>query len=341
MVKLSEKEQLKILNKKGVVSISSTESEDLKPKLVGGRDSGEKSIVVRVKKKLPKNEISKKDLIPSKINGILTDVQETDEIHFLSLSRTDKWVPAPGGVSCGHFNITAGTLGMWASRNGVWGILSNNHVLANVNKGKIGDSILQPGTYDGGTMSDEIAKLSIIIPIEITGDISKCPIAGGIVNALNFCAKIARRKTRIPNPVLRAAVNYVDCSWAEALDIKYIDTVILEIGIPEGEYEFKVGDEAEKSGRSSGLTSSQVSSTSAAINVNMGDGRIASFLDQVEFNTPGFIIPGDSGSIILLKSQKLVGALAFAGSDTLNYGNKYSRVKSALNLDTISSLRIL
>lgn len=90
MAKLTEKEQLKILSKKGVVSISNTRTEELKPKLIGGVDSGEKSIVVRVKKKLPKNEMTKRDLIPSKINGILTDVQETDEIHFLSLSRTDK-----------------------------------------------------------------------------------------------------------------------------------------------------------------------------------------------------------------------------------------------------------
>ena len=56
------------------------------------------------------------------------------------------------GVSVGHFTITAGTLGSFAvyRKTGEVVILSNNHVLANENRARAGDAVLQPGKYDGG-----------------------------------------------------------------------------------------------------------------------------------------------------------------------------------------------
>ena len=56
------------------------------------------------------------------------------------------------GASIGHFKITAGTLGGFVrSRDdSTMLILSNNHVLANENKAKKGDAIIQPGPFDGG-----------------------------------------------------------------------------------------------------------------------------------------------------------------------------------------------
>ena len=62
------------------------------------------------------------------------------------------------GTSIGHFTVTAGTLGCFVRTNaGEPRILSNNHVLADENKGKRGDPILQPGTADGGTRRHDIA----------------------------------------------------------------------------------------------------------------------------------------------------------------------------------------
>jgi hypothetical protein len=55
-----------------------------------------------------------------------------------ALSHRFRIRPAPGGVSVGHFAITAGTLGCLAlglnpPRNNRLMVLSNNHVLANSN----------------------------------------------------------------------------------------------------------------------------------------------------------------------------------------------------------------
>jgi hypothetical protein len=64
--------------------------------------------------------------------------------------------PLRTGLSVGHHAITAGTLGGFlrvASEepdlSGALHLLSNNHVLADENRAKVGDVILQPGRYEG------------------------------------------------------------------------------------------------------------------------------------------------------------------------------------------------
>ena len=72
----------------------------------------------------------------------------------------------PIGVSTGHPDITAGTIGARVKSGGnVWA-LSNNHVYADANAASAGDAVIQPGTYDGGSSSaDDIGMLSDFEPI--------------------------------------------------------------------------------------------------------------------------------------------------------------------------------
>lgn len=69
------------------------------------------------------------------------------------------------GGSVGHVKITAGTLGCFVTpRDGNAEedfILSNDHLLANENKARKGDSIVQPGPDDGGrTAKDKVGSLA-------------------------------------------------------------------------------------------------------------------------------------------------------------------------------------
>ncbi|HLQ45222.1 MAG TPA: hypothetical protein VK137_10870, partial [Planctomycetaceae bacterium] len=73
------------------------------------------------------------------------------------------------GCSIGHHKITAGTLGCFVQSRTTNAtlILSNNHVLANENKAKAGDAILQPGRFDGGTNpADIVATLQKFIRLK-------------------------------------------------------------------------------------------------------------------------------------------------------------------------------
>ena len=323
--KVVKKFTAELLQKRNVVMVG------LGTKKVGGVDTGKVAMVVGVKQKLPLSELAAEDVVPTQIKGLVTDVIEVGEIKLLSdsLDRTGKWRPAPGGVSIGHYQITAGTLGRLVHKNGEPMILSNNHVLANVNEAQIGDPILQPGAYDGGTVDkDEIAKLQNFIEIQILGP-SSCSVANAVVNIGNFLARLFWRETRLM-AFAGLEGNLVDCAIAKPNQDKDVTDTILEIDGATGEVEPQVGMAVKKSGRSSGITHDQINQVNVTANVNVGEGRMALFTDQ--FAMGAMSEAGDSGSIILSEDNKCVGLL-FAGSDTITIANRYSNVKAKLGLD--------
>ena len=78
------------------------------------------------------------------------------------------------GSSISHFSVTAGTLGCFvanADDSKEELILSNNHVMADENRGRAGDPILQPGSVDGGrTSRDTVATLRRYIRLRKKGN---------------------------------------------------------------------------------------------------------------------------------------------------------------------------
>lgn len=323
--KIAKKYAIQLLQKKNVTMVG------LGTKRVKGEDTGKTALVIGVKQKLPLAQLAIEDIIPAQIKGLDTDVIEVGEIKLLNEEpdRKKKWRPAPGGVSIGHYQITAGTLGCLVYKNGEPMILSNNHVLANVNEAEIGDSILQPGKYDGGTVeNDEIAKLHQFVEIKILG-VSDCSVAKAVANIANFLARLFGRRTKLI-PVGGLEGNTVDCAIARPNQGDDVENTILEVGTITGEVEPVVGLKVKKSGRSSGLTHGQVNQIDVTANVQVGEGRIAIFTDQIAMGAMSQ--PGDSGSIILTEDNKLVGLL-FAGSDAITIANRYSNVKAKLGLD--------
>ena len=73
--------------------------------------------------------------------------------------------PLRPGLSVGHPDVTAGTLGGFVRRPGADGllVLSNNHVLADSDAASEGDPALQPGVADGGTAEDRIGTLAAFV----------------------------------------------------------------------------------------------------------------------------------------------------------------------------------
>ena len=98
---------------------------------------------------------SRKVDIPSKVEGLSVVVKSTG--RFRAFATTDRFPrPVPIGVSTGHPDITAGTIGARVTDGTNVFALSNNHVYANSNNASIGDDILQPGPYDGGAAPDDV-----------------------------------------------------------------------------------------------------------------------------------------------------------------------------------------
>lgn len=133
-----------------------------------GTVTDEVAVVVLVKEKMSLRALSATDVIPRQLDGVRTDVIAVGELRAQQSPRLRFRPTIPGGVSIGHYRVTAGTLGAVVRHRetGERLILSNNHVLANSNDAAINDGIIQPGMIDGGIASaDVIAQLAQFIPL--------------------------------------------------------------------------------------------------------------------------------------------------------------------------------
>src|SRR5690606_7908620 len=96
--------------------------------------------------------------------------------------------PLECGLSVGHYDIGAGTLGCIVEDRDAYYVLSNNHVLADVNAGEPGDPVLQPGALDLDPVPanligvlDRYVRISFRRP-----DLVDCAIAQ-LEDSIEFC----------------------------------------------------------------------------------------------------------------------------------------------------------
>jgi len=301
-------------------------------KISGGIKSTRLSIICSVEQKLSRAQLYREDLIPQHVNGVVTDVVETGRMRALAIHR-QRHRPAPGGVSIAHRDVTAGTLGCVVKKNGQHMILSNNHVLANSNAAQVGDAILQPGSFDGGTFpGDHIANLFEFIPINLSGGSglpSNCSIARRFVSMLNIFAAISGSRTRLQAVSIQTADNLVDAAIAKPLADNDISTNILDIGDIGGMRQGLLGMAIQKSGRTTEHTTGLIDQVDVTVDVQYGGGQVGRFTDQILAGPMSQ--GGDSGSVVLDTDNNLIGLL-FAGSDTTTIINRMEHVFSALDL---------
>jgi hypothetical protein len=309
-------------------------------KTTDNRQTNELAIVCSVEAKKPLAKLSDQDRIPPDISGIPTDVIPTGPITIFQ-NRTDRVRPAPGGVSIGHYQISAGTLGCLVQKHGDLYILSNNHVIANSNDASAGDPILQPGPHDGGRRpEDEIAQLSEFVPIIFDGNGNgngACGVAGFFAAVLNTMAALVRSKTRMKQYRLDTSdtennENTVDCAIARPNTTGDVRNEILDIGAISGVAEAVLGLDVKKSGRTTGLTTGAIQQVDVSVRVNFGVNRVALFTDQVMAGSMSQ--GGDSGSVVLDQQNNIVGLL-FAGSPTTTIINRIQNVFSSLDVSLV------
>ena len=294
-----------------------------------GGITDEPCVVVSVTKKMPEAQLSPADIVPKKLGEVKTDVLETGVIRALQ-GPTDRWRPAPGGVSIGHVDITAGTLGCLVTKDNQLFILSNNHVLANTNAAEKGDPIIQPGAYDGGTLNDQIATLENFIPINFGEEPPTCQLATGMESFLNWLAKLLGSSHRVMAFQQVPAKNLVDAAIARPLSDDLVKKEILGIGVPKGSREATLGTPVKKSGRTTGFTTGEIIQIDVTAEVSYGENQTATFEDQLMAGAMSK--GGDSGSAVLDEEDFVVGLL-FAGSDSTTIINPIQFVLDALGIE--------
>jgi hypothetical protein len=212
-----------------------------------------------------------------------------------ALDPTARWPRAvPIGVSTGHPALTAGTLGCRVkdAAGNVYA-LSNNHIYANQNQAGIGDAVIQPGVYDGGTSpADDIGTLFDYEPIVFSTS------AKNVIDAA----------IALSTPELLG-----NATPSDGYGLPKSTTATVSFGAKVMKY-----------GRTTGQTSGMVKGTNVIVNVQYDAGNVARFVDQILIGGGSFSAGGDSGSLVVLsakgaKDRQPVGLL-FAG------GNRFAIV---------------
>lgn len=311
---------LKILQSSNVLGIG------FGPKEEDGQLKKSMAIKFYVKKKLKGihlKEIPKEEQISQeKFKDFRVDVVEMAPLFAYSPLTQRFSLPIPGGVSGATYvdgiKFT-GTLGMAVRGFGDQAsksfVLSNNHVLAKINEGNIGDPILHPGTLDGGDPDhDVIGELYEYVPLRFgdpNGDIANQPVnkVDAALGLIEF-GKISREIFWIGYPT----------GWLHK------QTLIDEI--TKSDFHFRV----QKTGRTTGYTQGYISDYGFDGWVDYR-GNHAYFENQLLIKPGEFSNPGDSGSVILDMQERIVGLL-FAGGATHTIANTIHDVWMNLsNLD--------
>ncbi|MHC4176123.1 MAG: chymotrypsin family serine protease [Planctomycetota bacterium] len=248
--------------------------------------------------------------IPAKLEGVPVAVEVTGEFFALPkppkppgkdkgekvdpTSRFER--PVPIGVSTGHPNITAGTIGCRVTDGTDLYALSNNHVCADCNQATIGDPVLQPGDFDGGVaLDDTIGWLFDFQPIDFSGGDNTIDAAIAISSADLLGNATPSNGYGTPKSTTMAAT---------------------------------IGLKVKKYGRTTGQTSGRVEAVNATFDINYGGGKIARFVGQIVISPGDFSAGGDSGSLVVADGKgrnkandRKPVALLFAGNFFYTIGN--------------------
>ncbi len=282
-------------------------------KLVAGKATPEPCVRFYVVQKIAPSLLRERDLLPSQVDGLATDVIESPPAYLaaarkkaavkaVALGCTDlrrkRQRPVIAGISAAHEDVTAGTIGYFCRStlpgddpNQIF-VLSNNHVFADVNAAVAGDQLFQPGPADGATATDHFAAFHRFVKIKMGG----------------------------------TQANAVDASIGKLLDGVPFRARICRIGKVTGTATATEDMRVRKHGRTTGLTNGVVTDVNYDALVGLShtdDSIVGLFTDQIRIEgfapTPIIGLGGDSGSLVVNAQRKAVG-LYFAGPDVGTYG---------------------
>ncbi|UTW11580.1 S1 family peptidase [Marinobacterium rhizophilum] len=250
--------------------------------------------------------------LPRNLAGIPVQLEVTGRAIALFSNEPDPAAryprPVPIGISAGHPDVTAGTIGARVKDDaGNLYALSNNHVFADSNDTRVHkDSVMQPGSLDGGTLpADKIGSLYDYVPIDFSGG----------------------------DNIVDAAIALTDS------DLLGTATLSNGYGTPSSDTQAAFLDQpVQKCGRTTGCTSGRVTEISVTLNVCYEGtllvcSKYALFTDQIGIDPGTFSAGGDSGSLIVTDdADRNPVALLFAGSSTRTFANPIDAVLSSFNV---------
>jgi hypothetical protein len=273
-------------------------------KVVDGRPTGVLAVKFFVKTKYPKGSV--RSLLPKTIDGVPTDVEQAGTFRaFAALPNPRARVrPALPGSSigfriAGDRYVMGGTFGALVKTSSQVYVLSNNHVLADENRLRIGSPIYQPALLDHGRVaSDQIAELTRFVKLK--GN----------------------------------RFNRIDAAIARPLNKNLVGKEVLHIGAPNGTAPAAIDMMVHKFGRTTSYTVGRVVSVDTDVTVEYETGNFT-FENQIIIqgaNRQMFSDQGDSGALVLQRGTNAAVGLLFGGGPDHTIANHIGDVLRSLRV---------
>jgi hypothetical protein len=299
----------------------------------GGAVTDEIVVQVFVERKVAAEQLTSTEVVPPRVSGyegatVRTDVIETTIPE--AQQDTTRYRPVQAGSSIGpEATVSAGTLGGWAcdDTDDTIVLLSNNHVISNLDTMPVLRRIVQPARLDAG-----------VLPGDVIGALKRH-------NPVNTVANPPPAGTVIPTSVVDAAIGSIDAGIDIDHDVLQIGPAIYELRAPA------LNMNVQKRGRTTRLTTNgRITSVGMTFSCTYRNRtRISQIQNAFRITSTDnnvFSSPGDSGSLIfdqaagqLVGTRPVVGLLYAGGS--FNNGtpftdaNDINAVFGALDLETV------
>lgn len=288
-------------------------------------------VQVFVERKVAPEALDAWQAVPTRVAGyeganVRTDVIEAT-VPDAFQEDTTRYRPVPGGCSIGpEATVSAGTLGGWAcdERDETTVLVSNNHVISNLDTMPALRRIVQPARLDGG-----------VLPGDVIGRLKRHQQVNTVANPPTV---------PIPTSVVDAAIGSIDAGIDIDHDVLAIGPAIYELRAPT------LDMRVQKRGRTTRLTANgRVTTVGATFNCTYRNrtriSRIQNAFRITSTNGQPFGSPGDSGSLIFdqaagqLSGTRPVVGLLYAGGTIgdvpFTDANDINAVFGALDLTTI------
>jgi hypothetical protein len=265
----------------------------------GGEFTNEVCVQVFVQQKLAAAKLRTTEMVPRHLAGyegadIRTDVIEARIPE--AQQDTTRYRPVPGGCSIGaEARINAGTLGGWAcdEADDTIVLLSNNHVISNLDTMPVLRRIVQPGRFDGG-----------VLPADVIGRLKRHVAVNTVANPPVGV---------IPTSVVDAAIGSIDAGINIDVDVLGIGPAIFELRAPV------LNMNVQKRGRTTLLTTNgRITTVGATLACTYRNrtriSRIQNAFRITSTDGALFSDSGDSGSVIFDQAAgSLQGTLPVVG----------------------------
>lgn len=301
-----------------------------KQHVVGIAPTRNKIQTIFVDKKVPLDQLKKKDRIPRSLGWLWwrrrTDVVEVGEITtqqaVRNLPDTSTYKPLVGGAQISPVGSShKGTLGIVLSARVVVATDYNKTLFLPTMSQKMTEKLL---SMDGIELQQQLIGLTnahVVDPDTIEERHVTQGRQGVIGTALSF--RVHRSKT-----------NYHDMALITLNEnVKATPNVIKNVGKVTGYDECQIGDVVEKYGRTSRHTVGHCQHKNVKVKIKFGENDYRWFAGFDMFSHMS--LPGDSGSVIVrTKDKKLVSHL-FAGSTHATFGIPIATVLAKIGIDDI------